>query len=119
MRTNEKREAALKILAATGIWPSSYAPPLVRLLWRLGLDVPPPHLRTFCANALFTSTFFAAGWGLFMWMFVWFFEDIAAAVAFACAVGAGVLFGLGMASYYAYGRRTYHLPLWKELSFPR
>ena len=40
MSARTKREAALKLLASTGMWRSSYVPPLLRLLWRLGLDVP-------------------------------------------------------------------------------
>jgi hypothetical protein len=59
MSSNPKREAAIKILASTGIWRSSYAPPLLRLLWRLGFDAPPPHFVSFSAIALFSGSYFA------------------------------------------------------------
>src|SRR5437660_5224471 len=107
MKTNEKREAALKVLAATGIRRSNYAPPLVRLLWRLGLDVPPPHFGNFWGTALFMGSFFGVGWGLIMWLFVWSLQGIPVAFVFSTAIGAGVMFGLSMAGYYAYGQHKY------------
>lgn len=115
MRINEKRDAALKLLAATGIWPSNYAPPFVRLLWRFGLNVPPPHFGSFWGNASFMGTFFAIAWGAFMWVVVWPRRDLPWPLALAAAGAAGVMFGLGMASYYAYGKRRHKLPSWKEL----
>lgn len=40
-------------------------------------------------------------------------------VSFGClaeaAVSAGILFGLAMAGYYAYGRKKYNLPRWQDL----
>ena len=110
----EKRDAALKLLASTGMRRSNYAPPLVRLLWRLEIDAPPPHFRGFCSNALSAGTYFAIAWGAFMWVVIWSRQELPVGLALGSAVAAGVIFGLGMASYYAYGRRKYNLPSWKE-----
>ena len=104
MKTSEKREAALKLLAGTGIRPSNYAPPLLRLLWCLGLDVPPPHFGSFWGNAAFMGAFFAIVWGAFMWVVLWSRQHLPLLLALAVAGAAGVMFGLGMASYYAYGK---------------
>ncbi|TXT34551.1 MAG: ybaA [Comamonadaceae bacterium] len=85
MNTSTKREAALKLLSTTGIWKSNYAPPGVKLLWRLGIDCPPPHLARF--------------WSVF----------------FVCGLFAGLSFGFLMATYYAIGRKKHRLPLWKDI----
>jgi Family of unknown function (DUF6404) len=115
MSSNPKREAALKLLASTGIWRSNYAPPMLRFLWRLGFDTPPPHLVNFSSNALFCGTYFGVTWGLLMWFVFWSPHKISPAAAIISAVFAGIFFGLSMAAYYAHGRRKHNLPLWKDL----
>ena len=115
MNATEKRVAALKLLAATDISRGSYEPTIFRLLWRLGINVPPPHFASFWRNALFAGSFFAVGWGLLMWLLLWSRQGMAFSAATATAAGAGLFFGLAMASYYAYGKRKYRLPSWQEL----
>ena len=115
MDVSSKRALALLLLEKTGIWRSNYAPPFVRLLWRLGIDVPPPHFATFAGSACVAGGFFGALWGLFMWLFVWSNSGMMAMNAAVAALITGVFFGLAMASYYAYGRYRYKLPSWHEL----
>ena len=55
----QKLDAALALLASTGIYRSNYAPPLYRFLWWLGVKVPPPHFRSFAANFAITGSYFA------------------------------------------------------------
>ncbi|MFZ6755548.1 DUF6404 family protein, partial [Undibacterium sp. Dicai25W] len=50
MNCSRKRGAALKLLESIGISRSNYAPPLVRLLWRVGIDIPPPHFGGIFTN---------------------------------------------------------------------
>jgi hypothetical protein len=116
MISNPKREAALKLLAATRIWPSSYAPPLLRFLWRLGFDVPPPHFASFWRNALCSGAFFAVIWGLLMWFCFWLREGRSLFGALITAAAAGVFFGFWMAAYYARGKRKYNLPDWRDFN---
>ena len=115
MTKESKRAAALRLLAQTGMWRSNYEPPLLRLLWRLGFNLPPPHLAKFWSNALFTGVNFATAWGALMWFLRWSHEGVALGSLAVSAVCAGVFFGLAMASYYLYGRRKYKLPLWQDL----
>lgn len=116
MNSTAKREAALKLLAATGIWKSNYAPPGVRFLWRLGFDCPPPHFAKFGSVFLVCSLYFGFSMGVCMSAVsvFWGVYDLSRVPIGATA--AGVLFGLFMAAYYAMGRRKYQLPLWKDLS---
>src|SRR5512146_344634 len=64
MPMNAKRATALRLLAATGMWRSNYEPPLVRLLWRCGVDVPPPHFMSFRNNAVIFGTAFSIVFGV-------------------------------------------------------
>ncbi len=112
----QKREAALRLLETKGISHSNYAPPAARLLWRLGFDVPPPHFAGFGATALVAGSYFGVAWGLIMWLLFWSHQHFSIAIGLIVALGAGVLFGVFMASYYAYGRRKYGIPLWRDFN---
>ncbi len=76
---------------------SHYAPPLIRLLWKAGVQVPPPHFQSFLRAALGMGLWFGMFWGVVMWIFFWSRSDAAtplsplAALVAACA--AGRLFG--------------------------
>jgi hypothetical protein len=115
MTDNTKREAALELLAATPIWKMNYASPALRLLWRLGIDCPPPHLRRFSRNALGCGAWFGV-----CWMVIFYLIQLLVpqhppfAATFPASICVGALYGLWTAAYYAYGRRKYHLPLWED-----
>ena len=115
MQQNLRREAALRLLAETGISRSNYEPPLVRLLWRLGVKIPPPHFAPFAPCSLVAGGSFALAWGVAMWFLVWWPQGASASSSLISALGTGAVFGLGMACYYAYGRRKYKLPHWHSL----
>lgn len=36
-----RKQKALAIMASRKMWKSNYAPPLIRLMWRLGINIPP------------------------------------------------------------------------------
>jgi hypothetical protein len=114
MRFEKKLEAALTLLASTGIWRSSYAPPLYRLLWRLGAEVPPPHFRSFAENFITVGPLFGLVWGSMMWLPAWLREEISLPMGFGAAVFAGSLFGLVLATYYRYGAAKHGIPLWRD-----
>ncbi|MCE9619192.1 MAG: DUF6404 family protein [Planctomycetes bacterium] len=118
MNTNAKRDAALRLLAATGMRRSNYAPPLTRLLWRLGFDAPPPHLGTFLGNAILMGVFFGVGWGVLfgLEMSWWYHRWMQLDILGIAAVAAGVLFGLCMASIYSYGKLKHGLPSWQDFN---
>jgi nitric oxide reductase large subunit len=51
-----------------------------------------------------------------MWLLFWSHLRLSAVVGLVSASGAGVLFGIIMASYYAHGRRKYGIPLWRNFN---
>jgi len=114
MTFDEKRAAALALLATTGIWRSNYAPPLLRLLWKLGIDVPPPHFVGFTWNFIVSALFFGVAWGLVMWAVLWSRASMTLGTMVGTSALAGMLFGLCMASYYRFGARRHKIPLWKD-----
>lgn len=111
----QQLETALSHLAATGIMKSNYAPPLFRILWRMGVYARPPHFASFASNFLLTGAWFGIAWGAIMWLFVWSGTGKTPLVAAVTALAAGVLFGLCMASYYRYGARKHKLPEWSQI----
>ena len=109
-------------LQRRGIKRSVSAPPLFRLLWRLGAEVRPPlflprrHL-ILC---------FGAPWGACMttfnvlWAYWWPLRG-SHAWQFALAIWptAGLCFGLWMAGYYRRRASTLALPPWESYGFDR
>jgi len=115
MTPNHRREAALKLLAATGLNRLNYEPPLVRLLWRMGFDVPPPHFASFFYGAVVSGAAFAVLWGLLMWFMTWRSQGVSIPWGIGMATFTGLLFGIAMAGYYSIGRRKYNLPDWNSI----
>ena len=109
-----KVDSALAVLAGTGMSSSNYAPPIHRILWRMGTEIPPPHLASFGFNVLLSGLWFGAIWGLFMWFFTWRASGMTMGAASLAALGAGIVFGIAMASFYRYGSRKYKLPSWSQ-----
>jgi|SRR6267378_3359629 len=112
MRFEQKLTAALALLASTGIWRSNYAPPLHRLLWRIGGRVPPPHFLSFTANFVSAGVWFGVFWGLAMWLTGSSHQSLSRLAA--AALLAGSLFGLFVAVRYRYGARKHNIPLWRD-----
>jgi hypothetical protein len=101
-------------LPRRGVGSWTFAPPAYRLLWRLGVEVPPPHFSTFSFLFAFQGSLFGLLWGLLcvVPMHVWFSGSLW--LLLAASVGAGVLFGLSMAGYYRRQARSHGLPLWSD-----
>ena len=120
MSTAEQRyppkvQAALHHLDLAGVHRRHSAPPLHRLLWRMGFNAPPPILASVASNALLMGTWFTVGWGVLMWLLVWRNTHMPAGGAVFSALLAGVLFGLLMAVVMRVMRLRRGLPLWRDL----
>lgn len=123
MSFKEKRRAAEAVLEAAGIKRSYYAPPLYRLMWVLGLNVPPPHFAGYVANALLTSVWFIIAVGVIrLGMEVLMAALGGTTIAWQTVLHwwivflpVGVLFGPIFALYFAWSARKHRLPAWKDL----
>ena len=115
MDFEQKLAKALELLKATGMSRGNYEPPVVSLLWKMGIAVAPPHFAPFVGTALFLGAAFSVVWGAVMWVFSWSKSGMDMHAALLTSVASGLLFGIAMASFYAYGRRKHKLPKWKDL----
>jgi hypothetical protein len=105
---------ALALLESKGLGRSTRAPPLFRLLWKLGIEVPPPHMAGFAFNSVLMGGFFGVFWSLLMWLMLWGRQGMPLVVAAATALVAGGLFGLTMGWYMRHGARKHAIPRWRD-----
>jgi membrane associated rhomboid family serine protease len=113
MTHEEKVAYLLRDLGQKGIGQYTIAPPIYRLLWRLGIEVRPPHFASFWSLAVPMAMGFAIFWGILMWFTVWQQRSSVSLVVGTAAL-AGLLFGLTMAGYYRGRARRLTLPRWED-----
>jgi len=116
MNFNEKLTAAKEVLAATGMKRRLYAPSFVAFLWRLGIQVPPPHFAGFLGTSLFAGTLFGTLWGVLMWFLRWSHDGVTPGTAVAYAALAAIIPGLAAATYYRYSARKHAIPRWSDFA---
>lgn len=113
MTHGEKVAYLLKDLGQKRIGQYTIAPPIYRLLWRLGVEVKPPHFASFWSLVAPLGMAFGVFWGVIMWFFIWR-QSTPVSVAVGTAVLAGLLFGIIMALYYRGRARKLGLPKWAD-----
>ena len=64
-------QSALRFLDGKGLARVQSAPLLHRLLWRMGIALPPPILAGFGTNALVQGLLFGLFWTALMWLMLW------------------------------------------------
>ena len=116
MTRREKIDAAIAFLRSRRVSASSAAPPLYRLLWSLGIYVPPPHFQSFLGLALILGTVFGTIMGVVFSLTTlgdrsWEWGAIA-------GLFCGVFFGLSMAAYFRWSASKLKLPRWSEFVPP-
>ena len=114
MNHDEKVRYLVDDLGKRGVGAYTVAPPVYRLLWRLGIDVVPPHFAAFWPLAVSMGVFFAVIWGLVMSLFDWKATEPHPGTLFVSALIAGLIFGLLMARFYQSRARRLSLPRWED-----
>ena len=109
-----KVQAMYRHMDALGVSRSTAAPPLWRLLWRAGIEIPPPLFIPFLSAALGMGAFFGFFWGAFMWLFFWTRQGASFELVGGASLLAGVMFGLLMAAYLRVVAGRHDLPRWSE-----
>jgi len=121
MNHRKKVDGLIAELEKRGISGQTVAPPLFRLLWKYGIDIPPPLFMSFCGNAALMGILFAIPFGALAAAFIvpmWFLmpEKTLAIPALFATLLAGFLFGLAMATYNRYKAKHLQLPAWDKYS---
>ncbi|EQD35935.1 conserved hypothetical protein, membrane [mine drainage metagenome] len=88
----------------------TFAPPIYRLAWMLGLHIRPPLYQSFATLALGMGAGFGIPYGLCMWFLFWQGEGLTATRVLIASLSAGVFFGLAMASIYKWKAGRLQLP---------
>jgi membrane associated rhomboid family serine protease len=113
MTHEEKVAYLLRDLGQKGVGQYTIAPPIYRLLWRLGIEIRPPHFASFWSLAAPMAVGFGIFWGIFMWLTVWQ-QGSSVSLAVGTAASAGLFFGVFMAAYYRWRARKLALPRWED-----
>lgn len=106
----QRMHAIADELRAQRVRPYTFAPPIYRLAWILGLHIRPPLYQSFATLALGMGAGFGIGWGLFTWYLFWHGEGLSVTGVLAGSLFAGVFFGLTMAGYYRWKASRLQLP---------
>lgn len=107
-------QSALRFLDGKGLARVQSAPLLHRLLWRMGIALPPPILASFGINALVQGLLFGLFWTGLMWLMLWQGSERPLALLLVAGLLAGALFGVVMAALMRSLRRHRKLPDWQQ-----
>jgi len=108
-----KIEKALEILAATGMGRSTYAPPIYRFLWSLGVPLRPPHFAGFLSIILVMGSAYGTIFTGTMWLLS-DHERSTVSLVGQCLF-TGLAFGSIMAAWTRSRARKHKLPDWSEI----
>jgi hypothetical protein len=115
MTFEDKRLAAIALLASRGVKRPAYAPTIVTWLWRAGLEVPPPHFAPFLGVFAFAALVVGITWGALMWIAVWSRHGVSPVNAAEMAAVVGAIVGLVVAGYYWWSAKKLGLGSWSEM----
>lgn len=114
MTYREEVDRFIAEMQGRGVGASTAAPPLFRLLWARGFQIPPPLFLGFVPLALGTGGFFAVAWGVVMWLLVWRVTNLPVGMAIIISLFAGLLFGISMAGYFRWKAARLGISSWDE-----
>jgi len=103
-------------LSRRGIGRWSFALPLYRALWKLGVEIPPPHFSTFSFLFGFQGGFFTV-WCVLLISLVPYLlplDRLSFLAVLLASIAAGFFFGFCMARYYTAQAKRHGLPLWRD-----
>lgn len=112
--------AFIEEMGDLGIGGYTTAPPNFRLLWAMGIDLPPPFFLGPAALTLIAGVPFAVLWAVGMSLTMWLVQQpLPLWLVIAISAVAGLLLGLGMAAYYRSHADQLPLPAWEDYLPPR
>src|SRR5688572_15403498 len=111
----QKVDCVIAELSKRGLGPYTVAPPLFRLLWAVGLRVPPPLFLGFWTLTLLMGACFGVLFVPITWLLLmWEGSNLSSTVSVGGSAAAGFVFGLCTAAYYCLTAARLRLPAWKS-----
>ena len=115
MTFEQKKARAIALMDSKKMWRSNYAPPLLRILWRLGIRLPPLPFMPFWQVTVLTGGLWGISWGCVMWFIYWGPSGMVAGEAIIISITGGGVFGLLMASFHWWRRKVNLLSSWDDV----
>jgi hypothetical protein len=103
----EKVDRAVSELGAEGFSQHTIAPPIFRMFWKIGINIPPPFFIDFWSLALLEGALFGAAMAIYYSVFH------KSSHLIVCAIG-GAVFGLTVSGIARRKARGLCLPSWKS-----
>ncbi|WP_446471170.1 DUF6404 family protein [Xenorhabdus stockiae] len=114
--TFEQRKArAIAIMESKNMKRSYYAPPLFRLLWKMGLKIPPLPFTSFWQITLLAGSFFELGVWVTKWLLGWQYEETSLLAIIVSCIAGGLFFGVFTAVSVRWTKTFHDLPDWDSL----
>lgn len=119
MNHQDKVDKLIAELGKQGYSEFTVAPPLFRMLWERGIDIPPPLFMPFWSILALGCALFAIGFGAFAAAFIlpmWLMgvEHTPVVRSLVATVVGCLIFGVIMASYFRYQAKKLQLPIWDK-----
>jgi hypothetical protein len=112
--------AFIEEMEELGVGSYTAAPPNFRLLWAMGINVPPPFFLGALPLTLIAGVPFALFWAVGMSLAMWLVQRaLPLWLVAAVSALAGLAVGLAMAAYYRWRADTLPLPAWEDYLPPR
>ena len=117
MTQTRKLENYKRHMAARGVGEWTAFPPLWRMLWQLGVSVPPPPFLGFLSLLALAGGVFGPLFALVIWLFEnGRYDGMSVEAALRLSLIAGAAFGVVMGAYYRHLGRKHRLGSWS--AFP-
>jgi hypothetical protein len=117
MTDDRKIETYKELMAAKGIAMSTAAPPLWKLMWSLGINLPPPLYMGFIPLFLFAGSFFGIVFGAGVWVVRYMdSRPMSLHEVGGVAIITGIAFGFAIAWFTRRLARKHGLGAWSAFS---
>ena len=114
MTHREKVDRLVRELRQRGVSRYTTAPPLFRILWAAGLEIPPPFFIAFLPLMLLVVVSFGVLFGALAWLTEPVTFRLSSTILLLLSATAGLLFGVIMATYFRWKATRLGLTSWRE-----
>lgn len=112
MNFEKQKSKALEIAKIAGIREPKYNNPVFKTMWKIGIEIRPPHFLPFPKLVLIFSFVFSMLFTILM--FLRFRQEPLVALELGALLG--IILGLIIASLYQQDKKKFNLPDWEKIN---